>query len=172
MIRARTDRVEATRALAAALADLLVPGDLLVLTGDLGAGKTAFVQGLAGALGVTEQVTSPTFTLAHRYEGRMRIHHLDVYRFEHLDEVLDIDLPELLEDGGVTVIEWGDAIRPALPPELLEIRLHLGAGHDDREVEVEPRGGPWLARRRALVEALAPWAADGGAGAAGGAAGC
>lgn len=172
MIRARTDRVEATKALAAALADVLGPGDLVVLTGDLGAGKTAFVQGLAAALDVTEPVTSPTFTLAHRYEGRMRVHHLDVYRFEHLDEVLDVDLPELLEDDGITLIEWGDAIRPALPPDLLEIRLRLGAGEHDRELEVEARGAAWRARERALAAALAPWAHDGPATGAGGSVGC
>ena len=162
MIRARTHDVEGTRSLAAALAELVRPGDLVVLAGDLGAGKTAFVQGFAAALGVTDVVTSPTFTLAHRYQGRMPVHHLDVYRFEHLDEVLDVDLPELLEDGGVTLIEWGDAIRPVLPPDLLEVHLRLGAGPDDRELELVPRGDRWHARRAALVEHLAPWRVESG----------
>ena len=98
MLHARTRSVEATRQVAAALEPLLRPGDVILLSGDLGAGKTAFVQGLAAALGVKEQVTSPTFTLAASYEGRLRLHHLDVYRLDNLAEVLDLDLPELLED--------------------------------------------------------------------------
>ena len=106
MMHVRTRSVEATRQVAAALEPILLPGDVILLSGDLGAGKTAFVQGLAAALGVTEQVTSPTFTLAASYEGRLRLHHLDVYRLDNLAEVLDLDLPELLEDHATICIEW------------------------------------------------------------------
>ena len=106
-MRFRTTSAEGTRAVAATLAPLLQPGDVLLLSGDLGAGKTVFTQGLAAALGVTEPVTSPTFTLAQSYQGRMRLHHLDVYRLENLGEVLDLDLPELLDDDAVVCVEWG-----------------------------------------------------------------
>lgn len=157
MIRVRTRGVEETRALAAALAELARPGDLVVLAGDLGAGKTAFTQGFGRALGVAEPITSPTFTLAREYEGRLRLHHLDVYRFEQLDEVLDVALPELLDDGGVTVVEWGDVLYAVLPADLLEVRLELGDGDDDRVISVRPVGERWAARQRALAAALAPW---------------
>jgi len=157
VIRVRTRGVEETRALAAALAELARPGDLVVLAGDLGAGKTAFTQGFGRALGVAEPITSPTFTLAREYEGRLRLHHLDVYRFEQLDEVLDVALPELLDDGGVTVVEWGDVLYAVLPADLLEVRLELGDGDDDRVISVRPVGERWAARQRALAAALAPW---------------
>ena len=165
MIRLRTTSVEATRELAAALAELLRGGDLIVLAGDLGAGKTAFTQGLGRALGIHELITSPTFTLARQYEGRLRLHHLDVYRFDATAEVLDVGLAELLDDAdAVTVIEWGDAILPELPPNLLEVRLTLGEGDDDRDLALRMVGDGWAARRRALTTALKPWAVEDGDG--------
>lgn len=162
---AATGSVDATRALGGALADLLRPGDVLVLAGDLGAGKTALTQGIARALGVEGQVTSPTFTLVHVYEdGRLPIHHLDVYRLEQLEEVADLGLPELLDEGGVVIVEWGDAILPALPADHLEIRLTFGDGDDDRTLTLTPGGTTWSARDRALHAALGPWLAGGGPG--------
>lgn len=157
-LRARTDGVDATRALAAALADLLGPGDVLLLAGELGAGKTAFTQGLGAALGVEEQITSPTFTLARHYEGRLTLHHLDVYRFERLSEMQDVGVAELLDSGGVLVIEWGDAIATAMPADYLEVRLTYGDGDDDREFEVRCVGPRWSARERSLSETLEKWA--------------
>ncbi len=121
-----TESVEATKAVGASLAPLLQGGDVLLLSGDLGAGKTAFVQGLAAGLGVTEPVTSPTFTLAAVYrEGRLPLHHLDAYRLENLRETLDLDLPELLSDNAVLCIEWGEVVIPELPRDFLEIHLRL-----------------------------------------------
>lgn len=111
-----------TRALAAALSGALVDGDLLVLTGDLGAGKTCFTQGLAAGLGIDDRVTSPTFTLANRYEGRLVLNHVDLYRLDGPADVESLGLFELLEDG-VTVIEWGDKIETLLPPDLLVVAL-------------------------------------------------
>ncbi len=145
-----------TKDVAAAIAGLARPGDLLLLLGDLGAGKTAFTQGLGNALGVTQPITSPTFTLAQQYEGTdMRVHHLDVYRLEQLDEVSDLGLPELLDDDAVVVIEWGDAIVPMLPNNYLEIRITFGDGDDDRVLVLEPVGSGWSARRSALETAIA-----------------
>lgn len=153
-----TDSVDSTRALGAALAELARPGDLLLLSGDLGAGKTAFTQGFGRGLGIREQVTSPTFTLAREYDGgRLPLHHLDVYRLEQMDEVFDIGLPEMLDEGGATVIEWGDAIVPALPSDYLELRFNFGAGDDDRVILVHAVGPSWSGRERAVVETLAAW---------------
>lgn len=155
---ARTGGAEETRELAAALAELVAPGDIILLVGDLGAGKTAFTQGLARALGVTEQVTSPTFTLVRSYTGRLPLHHLDVYRLEHLQEAEELGLAELVDGQGVVVIEWGDAVAPMLPPEYLEVRIVLGDGDDDRELTFRPVGPRWAARTEAVRRALERWA--------------
>lgn len=156
VLRATTSGPEQTRALAAAVAPLLADGDLLVLTGDLGAGKTCFTQGLGRALGVTERITSPTFTILAEHEGRLPLHHLDAYRLGGAEEAGDLDLPELLERG-VTVIEWGDRLDEALPHDQLRIELRLGDGDDDRLLRVEAAGERWAARAGQLARALAPW---------------
>jgi tRNA threonylcarbamoyladenosine biosynthesis protein TsaE len=166
MIELATTSVDQTRAVGAAVAGLAAPGDVVLLAGELGAGKTAFAQGFGSGLGVTDRITSPTFTLARHYAGRLELHHLDVYRLDHLAELFDVGLPELLDEGGVTVIEWGDVIVPALPTDFLEIRLRFvppagdgtAAGDDDRRsIALHPVGQRWAARRRALAEAVAPW---------------
>ncbi len=156
MIKCATDRVEQTRELAAAVAGSVAHGDLLMLMGDLGAGKTAFVQGFARALGVDGPVTSPTFTLANRYVGRIVVNHLDAYRVEAIAEADDLALPELLEDG-VTLVEWGDNILAALPGDRLEIRIVLGEGDDDRLLDIACVGPSWGARRGILAKALSVW---------------
>lgn len=156
MIVCETSDVDATRAIAACIAAQVADGDLLVLVGDLGAGKTAFTQGFARALDVEGPVTSPTFTLANRYVGRLVVNHIDVYRVEALAEARDLALPELLEDG-VTLVEWGDVILPALPEDRLEVRIVFGAGDDDRRLELHPLGSHWARRIPALADALAEW---------------
>jgi tRNA threonylcarbamoyladenosine biosynthesis protein TsaE len=157
VIRAATFDVDGTRELGEALAGLAHPGDIILLTGDLGAGKTAFAQGFARGLGVEERVTSPTFTLARDYDGRLRLHHLDVYRLDRLQEAVDLGLPEMVDDGSVTLIEWGDVVIPTLPAAYLEIRLSFGDDDDARVLELRPTGSSWVARNRQLAEVLAPW---------------
>jgi tRNA threonylcarbamoyladenosine biosynthesis protein TsaE len=154
---ARTSSVEATQGLASALASLAQPGDLVVLAGDLGAGKTAFVQGFGRGLGVSEPITSPTFTLVQEYVGHLPVHHVDVYRLDQLSEVVDLGLAELLDDEGIVLIEWGDVILPMLPADLLEVRLTFGAADDDRTIVLRSSGRSWLRRMASLVEAVAPW---------------
>lgn len=156
MLVCETHDVDQTRALAAAIAEVARSGDLIVLQGDLGAGKTHFTQGFARAVGVTEPVTSPTFTLANRYEGDLVVNHLDAYRVEQLAEAEDLALPELLEDG-VTLIEWGDNILPALPDSRLDIRIFLGEGDDERRLEISLIGPAWTARSARLGAAVEPW---------------
>jgi tRNA threonylcarbamoyladenosine biosynthesis protein TsaE len=161
-LTARTTSADETRELAAALSELALPGDLVVLAGDLGAGKTAFTQGFGRGLDVTEPITSPTFTLAQQYDGRMVVHHLDVYRLDQLNEVADLGLSELLDDGGVVLIEWGDAILPLLPNDYLEVRLTFGAGDDDRQISLRPVGRSWALRQVSLLKAVEPWADEQG----------
>ncbi len=135
----------------------MIAKDLLLLVGDLGAGKTAFTQGLGKALGVADPITSPTFTLAKEYSGRLTLHHLDVYRIEDLEEVRDLALPELLEGDSVTVIEWGDQIIPAIPQNYLEIRFEYGYEENERNVTISHIGVSWHERIEKLQEALNEW---------------
>jgi tRNA threonylcarbamoyladenosine biosynthesis protein TsaE len=143
-----------TQALAARLQALLEPGDVILLGGELGAGKTAFVQGLARAMGIEGPVTSPTFTLVRSYDGAggVRLLHADVYRLDHLQEIVDLGLPELLDEGAlagvVAAIEWGEAAAPVLASDYLEIRIGFGAGDDDRVLSLTPVGARWAAPGR------------------------
>lgn len=159
MTHAKTTGVEQTRALGAAVAALARAEDLVLLTGDLGAGKTAFAQGFARGLGVVEQVVSPTFTIARIYEGtKLKMNHLDVYRLDHLQEAVDLGLAEVIDDDeSVTLIEWGDVVAPTLPADFLEVRLAYGYEDDERLVSLRVVGPTWAARRHALDEALIPW---------------
>jgi tRNA threonylcarbamoyladenosine biosynthesis protein TsaE len=154
----KTTSLADTHALAAAIASLVGPGDLILLTGDLGVGKTAFAQGFGAALGVEQAITSPTFTLANRYEGRIVMNHLDVYRLEHMVEVLDLDLPELIDDDAVTLIEWGDVIAPELTNDYLVVCLGFVDAHPQaRSVSLSPNGARWLDRVGDLVANAALW---------------
>ena len=153
-----------TQDLAAALAGIALPGDLVLLAGEMGAGKTAFAQGFARGLGITDQVTSPTFTIVQEYSGgRLGMHHLDVYRLETLREVADLGLSEMLDEDAVMLVEWGDAVLPALPDQYLELRIAFGADDDERRIELRGIGGTWPARSRQVADAVAPWRAEPGA---------
>lgn len=160
MIVCRTKSVDDTKAMAAEVAPLLRPADLLVLAGDLGTGKTAFTQGLARGLGVAEPVTSPAFVLVRSYAGRLPLVHVDVYRLDHMQELVDLGVPELFDEGGVTVVEWGDVVTPALPPDFLEVRLDHGDDDDERRVQLQGVGPPWMPRLAALGQALSPWVVE------------
>ena len=130
---ARTTSAAETQAMAAAIADLCRPGDVVVLAGEMGAGKTAFAQGFARGLGITDRVTSPTFTIVREYSGPgLALHHLDVYRLEHMREVLELGIGEMLDEDAVMLVEWGDAVLPALGDLYLEIRA--GTGGDEAAI--------------------------------------
>jgi tRNA threonylcarbamoyladenosine biosynthesis protein TsaE len=145
-----------TRAVGRAVGALLEAGDVVVLGGQLGAGKTVFAKGIAEGLGVDETVVSPTFTLAREYHGRLRLVHVDVYRLDRVQEFLDLGLDDLAGDDAVTVVEWGDAVAEELPVDHLEVRLALPPGSDDeRRVTVRVGGAGWLRRVDALREQLA-----------------
>lgn len=135
-----TESAEDTRALGERLAAVLEPGDLLILSGDLGAGKTTFTQGLGTGLGVRGGVTSPTFVIARVHPslaGGPPLVHVDAYRLGGIDELDDLDLDTSLEDA-VTVVEWGSGVAEGLAEERLEISIGRAAG-DDAAEDDDPR---------------------------------
>ncbi|MGN0181366.1 MAG: tRNA (adenosine(37)-N6)-threonylcarbamoyltransferase complex ATPase subunit type 1 TsaE [Candidatus Ornithomonoglobus sp.] len=115
---------EDTAAIAAELADTLKGGEFVAMYGDLGAGKTAFVQGLAKALGITRHVTSPTFTIVNEYEGRLPLYHFDVYRIADPEEMYEIGYEDYLDAGGVCIVEWSELIEELFPEEYIKITIN------------------------------------------------
>jgi tRNA threonylcarbamoyladenosine biosynthesis protein TsaE len=121
------------RTLGASLGGVVVAGDAIGLVGDLGAGKTVFVQGLAAGLGYPGAVTSPTFTLIHIYEGgRVTLYHADLYRLERSEELEDVGLDDIFRQDGVAVVEWADRFPAALPVDRLELRLEVVSAEQRR----------------------------------------
>jgi tRNA threonylcarbamoyladenosine biosynthesis protein TsaE len=150
-----TASAQQTRAIGAGIAPLLSAGDVVLLVGSLGAGKTTFVQGLVAALGGREPVTSPTFTLAHKYRTSPPVTHVDLWRLGHLQEVVDLALEEELDEGGVVIVEWGDAAEPLYGADALVVRLDWGRADGLRTIALEARGASWTSRVGALSEAVA-----------------
>jgi tRNA threonylcarbamoyladenosine biosynthesis protein TsaE len=173
--------LDATHAIAAALAGISRAGDVVVLAGEMGAGKTAFAQGFGRAIGIVEPITSPTFTLVHTYESPLvTLHHADIYRLEQYAEVADLALGELAEYDGIVLIEWGDVISAVLGDHL-EVRLEMpdhGARPDstdlttpddppdddlavpvERRISVRPNGALWATRWSVVERTLSPWVA-------------
>ncbi|MGH8934391.1 MAG: tRNA (adenosine(37)-N6)-threonylcarbamoyltransferase complex ATPase subunit type 1 TsaE [Egibacteraceae bacterium] len=162
-----------TRKIAATVAGALRLGDVVALTGELGAGKTCFVQGAAQALGVQGRVTSPSFILRREYHGHVCVLHLDVYRLSTLQEVLDVGYEDALDRTRVTFIEWGDAMSPLLPVDHLEVEFRLPEPAWPEpdpsldEAEAEPRvllirahGHDWARRITGLSVDLQRWRKD------------
>lgn len=139
----RTVLPEATMALGEALGRLLKGGEVICLTGDLGAGKTHFAKGVARGLGIPDTVTSPTFTLINEYSGRLRLYHVDAYRLCDPDEAYDLGLEEYLYGDGATLIEWPDRIAELLPADRLDIEITRDDGADEnaREIQFTPGAG-------------------------------
>jgi tRNA threonylcarbamoyladenosine biosynthesis protein TsaE len=143
---------EETMTLGESIARLLRPGDVVLLSGDLGAGKTVFAKAVARALGVDEPVVSPTFTIVREYDGRIPFVHVDVYRLESLREVEDVGFDEAVREDAVTLVEWGDLVS-AWFADRLEVRL-VATPDDARSIEVTARGASWADRIDALVATL------------------
>ena len=151
-IQTITTSPEETRIVGASLAPTLLPGDVISLSGDLGAGKTVFVQGIATALGVDGGVTSPTFTIVHEYEGRYPIIHMDVYRLDSFQEVLDLGFEELLDPQAILIVEWGEAVTPLFPRSYLEVDIRQTGEPDHRRFIFRPRGPQWLPKLDSMKE--------------------
>ena len=131
---------EETRRAAASLAPTLRAGSVLALHGDLGAGKTCFIQGLAEALGVTATVSSPTYTLIGEYQGRLPFYHADLYRLDDAAEALRAGLDEYLHGPGVTAVEWAERAAGLMPPHTIHVRLRAGEQPDERVIEIREGG--------------------------------
>jgi len=157
----RTSSAEETREVGEAIASLLRARDAVVLTGELGAGKTTFVQGVARGLGIEEPVSSPTFTLVKEYSGILDVAHVDVYRLDRIQDVVDLGLEELGGGDDVLLVEWGDTIEELLPDERLRIELMTGEGadvDDARTISISATGAGWAERFADLEAAVMPWA--------------
>ena len=136
---------EETTALGAALGRRLQAGDVVVLRGTLGAGKTVLAQGVGRGLGVREPIISPTFTLLREYtSGRLPLYHVDAYRLAGPAEAHTFGLDEYLYGDGVTVVEWGERVEPLLPAERLEVELAYGA-RGERQITLTGRGAHYAA---------------------------
>ena len=172
MLLLRSSALADTQAIAAQVALLSRPGDFIVLSGEMGAGKTAFAQGFGRALGVTEPITSPTYTLVHSYDvpktgplGRVTLHHADLYRLDRTAEVADLALDELAEFDGIVLIEWGDVVDATFGDHLVihlehdEIDAEDGteddiADDDARTIEIAGVGPTWAARWARITNAV------------------
>lgn len=163
----QADSIAETHAVAAVVAELARAGDIIVLSGEMGAGKTAFAQGFGRALGVTDRITSPTFTLVHSYPvdsgpraGKVTLHHADLYRLERTAEVSDLALRELADFAGIVLVEWGEVV-DVFGDHLV---IHLQPVVDDdsdvlapdgvRRIEVGVVGPSWAGRWQRLIDGL------------------
>ncbi|MDI0275078.1 tRNA (adenosine(37)-N6)-threonylcarbamoyltransferase complex ATPase subunit type 1 TsaE [Bacillus safensis] len=135
----KTKGADETKRIAAALAKLVMPGDVLTLEGDLGAGKTTFSKGFAEGLGITRIVNSPTFTIIKEYtDGRLPLYHMDVYRMEDAEE--EIGLEEYFEGEGVCLVEWAHLIEPQLPSSYLKIEMLRTEREEERHLTFDAKG--------------------------------
>lgn len=163
-LRLRTATADDTIGVGAAIAPLLRIGDVLVLTGELGAGKTTLVRGIARGLGAAEHVASPTFTLVREYvTGRVPVAHVDVFRLDRIQDVVDLALDELEGGACVLIVEWGDAVEELLPDDRLRVELTTedrSGESDARRITVTSTGVSWLERADELGAVTDPWSAE------------
>lgn len=159
----RTRSADETTSLGRRVGALLRPGEVLLLVGDLGTGKTTFVQGVADGLGIADRARSPTFTIVHTHEGgRYPFHHIDLYRLSNPAEVTGLGLEELLEAPSVTAIEWGEKAADLAGPDYLELEFAWDCEDESvRTLKFLPFGR-WRGRMGELSETVRAWATDGG----------
>ena len=134
--RCEADTLQAGRE----LGKLCRPGTVIALTGDLGARKTAFVRGLAEALGCRGRVTSPTFTIVNEYPGKLPLFHFDMYRLSGPDDLFEIGWEDYLERGGICAVEWSELVPDAFPPDTVRVAI-VKTGGDSREITITIPGG-------------------------------
>lgn len=134
-----SNSVDETRRIAAEFAKTLQSGDVLCMYGDLGAGKTAFVQGLAQGLGIDEPITSPTFTIVNEYSGALPLYHFDVYRIADPEEMYEVGYEEYVYGSGISIIEWAELIEDILPDDRYTVTISrdIGEHEDYRKIIIE-----------------------------------
>ena len=140
MLRFITESAEETSIIGEQLGRLLSKGNIICLSGDLGAGKTAFTKGIAKGLGVEDYVTSPTYTIINEYQGRLPLYHFDVYRLNDVEEMYELGYEEYFFGDGIVVLEWADIVRDIIPGDRLWITILNTKGDDSREIIMEPTG--------------------------------
>lgn len=155
-VTASSDSADRTRLLGAALAGQFQPGDVVLLSGSLGAGKTVLVQGIAAGLGVVDPVTSPTFALIHEHHGTdLRLLHADAWRLGSSEEAVALALAEEVDDGATAlVVEWGEVAAAAVPGDHLHVVLSTGSEEEARTLSLFLVGPSWEARRGRVLAAL------------------
>ncbi len=142
MKRFVSNSADRTAMIAAELAENIKGGTVIAMTGDLGAGKTTFIKGLAKALGFTGEVSSPTFAIVHEYVGgRLPLYHFDMYRVDSWESLYSTGFFDYTEMGGVAAVEWSENIENALPDDLITVDIKRGAGENERIITVSARGG-------------------------------
>jgi len=141
---------EETILLGEKIGELLEPGQIILLSGELGAGKTILVQGICNGLGVDEDVTSPTYTLINEYEGELTVYHMDLYRLEDEEDLYDVGVEDYLDTERIVLIEWPDLVYDLLPPDFVYIRLVV-LDDNTRKITIEAEGDKGIR----LIERLA-----------------
>ena len=150
MLRFCTASPEETFALGQCLARMLSSGDVICLSGDLGAGKTLLAQGIAAGLGVAGPVTSPTFTIMNVYPGTRELYHFDLYRLDYPEELDDVGFDEYVGGDGIALIEWADKFPARMPEDVIRLDICRGDGEEQRLIRLDARG----ARYALLMEEM------------------
>jgi tRNA threonylcarbamoyladenosine biosynthesis protein TsaE len=147
---------EQTQRLGIRLGELAQAGDIFLLTGNLGSGKTCLTQGIAWGLGVKEHAFSPSFVIVREYHGRLPLYHVDFYRLDRIEEIVDLGLDEYFYGSGVCVVEWADKGMAVLPQENLTIRLSY-ISDTERSISLEPEGKRYTQLLKSLNLDLEKW---------------
>ncbi|OZV10420.1 tRNA (adenosine(37)-N6)-threonylcarbamoyltransferase complex ATPase subunit type 1 TsaE [Tissierella sp. P1] len=140
----RLKGLEETKDFGIKLGNILKSGDIVCLNGDLGAGKTTLTKSIGLGLGVTDYITSPTFTLINQYNGRLAVYHFDVYRLENVDELYDLGFDEYFYGKGVCIIEWAEKIEKLLPRERVVLDIEKGKDIDERVIRITGHGNRYI----------------------------
>ncbi len=139
MLQFKTNNATETEELGRKLGEALKGGEVIAMTGDLGAGKTTMTKALAKGLGIDDHVTSPTFTILNEYEGRLKLFHFDVYRIDDIEEMYDLGFEEYIYGDGVSIIEWSNLIKEILPDDTINIEI-LATDDEKRNIKISGRG--------------------------------
>ncbi len=139
MLKIKTNSAEETEKLGRLIGESLIGGEIIAMTGDLGAGKTTMTKSLAKGLDIDEHITSPTFTIVNEYDGRLKLFHFDVYRIEDIEEMYDLGYEEYFYSGGVCIIEWANLIKEILPEDIINIEIST-LDEGKREIVISGKG--------------------------------